>query len=180
MVVEGLRELRLNPETDLSRGPWPEIIRVLRSDGFEIHNGSLVHSVGGTPEADALIGVLEARLDELGWDAPLLHLKQARENLTLGYWEAANAALRSFLQGVFDSLAETVSDYPPKGLEPGGKRRMFLEKQGVFSEDEGRLVQALFAVLNTKGPHPGTSDEGDCVSRLMLATGVAWRVLARG
>lgn len=158
---------------------WQKIEKALRQDGYEIVNGSIIGTLPISPEGAVILGKVEKRLNELGWVVPLRHYEQARYNFIEQQWEAANASIRSFLQGIFDCIAEKMPNFPNSKLEPGGKRRQFLQDIGFLSKEEGELLKALFCILHSKGAHPGLSDENDCSTRILLATAIAWRVLSR-
>lgn len=151
----------------------------LALDGYQIENGKIIKALPASTETIHIRDRLEQKLLDLGWFVPLQHLQDARENYAEERWAAANASIRSFLQAIFDNIAEAMSNFPKEGLVPGGARRQFLETIGFLTKEEAELVRALFKILATKGSHPGLSDESDCSSRILMSIGIAWRFLSR-
>lgn len=156
-----------------------KIEKCLALDGYQIESDKVLRTLPALPETIAIREKLEQKLLELGWVIPLKHLQHARANYAEGQWEAANASIRSFLQAIFDYIAEAMPDFPKDKLAAGGKRRQFLEMKGFLTKEEGELLRALFKILHTKGAHPGLSNESDCSSRILMSIGIGWRALSR-
>lgn len=170
------------PETvHTDRGPisLEQFRSVLRADGYEVQDGKLVPAPSSSVDFAAEKGKLEVALETLGFTLALNHLDQAVDNIGLGHWEAANAQIRSFLENVFDEIAARRcqdSSLAPKG----GNARKYLHSIGFINGDlEDNLVKCFFELLHTAGSHPGLSDEQDCLNRLLMAVGLAYRYVQR-
>ncbi|MEW6066077.1 MAG: hypothetical protein AB1538_13095 [Bacillota bacterium] len=161
------------------KSSWSNIEDALRADGYEIENGKVVLSLPQSGEVKQIYDKIEKKLGKMGLGVPLRHLEQARENYNLQLWESANASIRSFLEAVFNEIAEKLPTYPQNGIDQGGKRRQFLAEVNFISKDESELLKHLFKILHTSGSHPGISNESDCSSRILMSVGIAWRVLSR-
>jgi hypothetical protein len=107
-------------------------LRSLDLDGFTITDGiiraALPH-VLKMPEAENEIYRL---LKKHSFTVPLGHLDQAFANHTDGQWAAANAQIRSFLDGLLDEIAEKL-DLSAAALPSGQQRRIRLAGAGFLS-----------------------------------------------
>lgn len=153
---------------------YAEVEGALRSDGYAIVDGQLHLIPASSTSLREQSGLLESELQDLGWDVALNHLNQAWASAARGHWEAANASLRASLQEVFDRIAESHPDYPERGLDPGGRRRKFLEEVGFFSNNQARLILSLFSILHGEGAHPGMANQAETMFREGMVTSVAY------
>jgi len=159
---------------------FPELARALSADGFQVHEEELVPIISPAVEPAKEEGLVEKLLDKYGFAIARNHLEQSYDNYLDGNWEAANAALRSFLQDVFDQTALTVAPEEAASIEPGGKRRKLLEEKGFIETDtESKLVSGFFKFASYKGSHPGISNESDCRLRRYIAIAMASYYLER-
>lgn len=104
-------------------------------------------------------------------------------------WAAANAQLRSFVEELFDRIAEHLSDGKSEDLKTSHARRVWLAKSTPpFFDPElnewdlhglGGFMQGFWRRLHPQGSHPGLSDEADCTLRLHLVIIVAEHFLQR-
>jgi len=126
-------------------------------------------------------------LKHFAFTVPLRHLDVAIEAHTRGDWEAANAQLRTFLEGLFDEIARLI-DPANAGQRHGGvnQRQMLADPIGFLAVDrkewtaDGRnYVEGLFKMLHTDGSHPGLSDEDHCTFRLHIVLVTARTFLRR-
>ena len=141
--------------------------------------------VADLPEAD---DELHALLDELGMIKAKGHLDQAIENHAKGNWAAANAQLRTFLEGLFDDiyrLLEPSDDGKPLSSEnrrqklASRKPPLFDGSLNEFSQDGKGFINGVFRRLHPEGPHPGLSNNEDCTFRLHLTLIVARHYLRK-
>jgi len=153
----------------------PELARGLAQDGFTLNEeGQLIPIVSYTMEPVKEEGLVETLLDKYEFTVAKNHLKQAYDNYLDGNWEAANGALRSFLQDVFDQIALTIAPKEAADKEAGGNRRKLLEEKGFIEDDtESRLVSGFFKFASYRGSHPGISNEADCRLRRYIAVALA-------
>ena len=144
----------------------------LRVDGFDLLDGRVVPFISPSVEPAAEQGVLESRLDALGFSESRTHLDQAVDNAARGNWESANAQLRPFLEGLCDAIAQQL--YEGEGKAPTrGDARQYLAAEGFIDEYEDKLLRAFFKVLHGGGSHSGTSKEADCHRRRLMAFSLA-------
>ena len=156
---------------------YPLLINSLKHDGYIVENGKLVTMLPDVIDLPEKEDELNSLLDKFQFNISKGHLNQAISAHTRGDWASANAQLRSFIESLFDSIAEKIhinSTLPPSSHS----RREFLarEKPQFFLTDlnewvignNGGFVQGFWKRLNPQGPHPGLSDEEDSTFRLHL------------
>lgn len=170
-----------------------DLLRGLARDGFVVVWGgwreppklraALPEEVN-LPAADDEVRRL---LKHFAFTVPLRHLDVAIEAHTRGDWEAANAQLRTFLEGLFDEIARSI-DPANAGQRQGGvnQRQMLADPIGFLAVDrkewtaDGKnYVEGLFKMLHTDGSHPGLSDEDHCTFRLHIVLVTARTFLRR-
>lgn len=156
---------------------YPRLINSLKRDGFIVENGKLVTMLPDVIDLPEKEDELNSLLDKFQFDISKGHLKQAISAHTRGDWASANAQLRSFIESLFNSIAEKIhgnSTLPPSSHN----KREFLasEKPQFFLTglneweigNNGGFVQGFWRRLHPEGSHPGLSDEEDSTFRLHL------------
>jgi hypothetical protein len=125
-------------------------------------------------------------LKHFGFNIPLGHLEQAIEAHTRGDWAAANAQLRTFLEGMLDAIAIHLLPSKAEQLPTSENRRALLATIGFlaldrneWSADGKNYINGLFKMLHTDGSHPGLSDEDHCTFRLHVVLVTARTFLRR-
>ncbi len=113
------------------------------------------------------------------------HLDQALNAHVRGDWAAANAQLRTFMEGLLDCIACTLEPDDAKGLT-SENRRALLGRIGFFSAelkewtgDGKNYVNGLFKMLHTEGSHTGLSDVEHSTFRVHLVLVTARTFLRR-
>jgi hypothetical protein len=114
-------------------------------------------------------------LRDFGFSVSKGHLDQAIEAHTRGDWAAANSQTRTFMESLFDAIAEHID--PAKAASGSSEnRRALLATLGLLSvprnewtSDGKNYINGLFKMLHTEGSHPGLSDEDRSTFRLHLA-----------
>ncbi len=167
-----------------------ELRSALASDGYEIE--AIENEYKIQRRAPAVADIPRARdelknlLDDLAFTTPRGHYAQALETHAERNWAAANAQLRTFLEGVFDEIAARLASggTPRQG---SAARHMlatlpspFLDPQlNEWTSDGRNFIEGVFKRLHPNGSHPGLSDEEDSTFRLQLVSLVAWHYLRR-
>lgn len=157
----------------------------LQQDGFVFADGSLRPKLPvdiGVPGMESeLIQLLEAH----GFSTAKGHLEQAFDAHADGNWASANAQIRTFVDALFDKIAEKL-DPNTRTVGSGHPRRDKLAKLGFFDtslnewEYGGKgFINGLIRRLHPQGPHPGLSDEDDSTFRLHLVLLTALLFLRR-
>ncbi|QRG09954.1 hypothetical protein EZH22_29860 (plasmid) [Xanthobacter dioxanivorans] len=127
-------------------------------------------------------------LKRFGFTVPLRHLDQAIEAHTRGDWEAANAQLRTFLEGLFNDIARSIDPSRAARLQEGINMRQMLADNSIeflaidrkeWTADGRSYIEGLFKMLHTDGSHPGLSDEDHCTFRLHVVLVTARTFLRR-
>lgn len=135
------------------------------------------------PETDDEVRKL---LRDNRFDIPAGHLDQAIEAHTRGDWAAANAQLRTFVEGLFDAIASKIDPAAAASAGSAENRRQLLALKGFLAADRAEwtpdgknFVNGLFKMLHTHGSHPGPSDEDHSTFRLHLVLVTARTFLRR-
>ena len=162
--------------------------RGLERDGFTLEDGQLRRALPEAldlPEADDEVHAL---LDAYDLRTPKGHLGQAIAAHSRGEWAAANGQIRSFIESLFDEIAERLNGGAAGLPPPGNQRREWLALRnppffiGALNEWAGQgtgFLQGFYRRLHPQGAHPGLSDEDDSTFRLHLVLLVARLLLRR-
>lgn len=162
--------------------------RTLEQDSYTVSDGALRRLLPGDIGLPEVQSELMRLLDAHGLATARLHLTRALDSHADGAWEPANSQLRTFLESIFDDLAEKVDPETAATRKPGVERRTLLANidpplldraLGEWGDNGVGFVNGLIARLNTKGSHPGISDDDDCTFRLHIVLLTARLVLAR-
>lgn len=181
-------------EHDLSSARQRDLLRGLARDGYVVEWGdwreparlrtALPEEIDLPATDDEVRGLLR----QFGFTVPLRHLDLAVEAHTRGDWEAANAQLRTFLEGLFDDIARHIDPVKANFLQSAVNRRQMLASSSVgflavdrkeWSADGKSYIEGLFKMLHTDGSHPGLSDEDHCTFRLHVVLVTARTFLRR-
>lgn len=175
-------EWPVNPE---SPEPIQTFKRALQQDGFDVADGSLRPALPkdiGIPHIESeLIRLLEVH----GFSTAKGHLDQAFDDHARGNWAAANGQLRTFIEALFDKIADRLdpSARAPKG---GQSKQAKLAKLEFFDsslnewDNHGKgFINGLIKRLHPEGPHPGLSSEDDSTFRLHIVLLTAFLFLRR-
>jgi hypothetical protein len=166
---------------------YPELHAALSKNGYVVQGGVLRTALPqalNLPEADDEVHAL---LKQFGFSVPSGHLDQAISAHTRGEWAGANGQLRSFIEGLFDSIAETLAAGATLPA-PGHQRRIWLANRTPpffvpgLNEWDGQgkgFMEGFIRRLHPAGSHPGLSDEEDSTFRLHLVLLVARSLLRR-
>ncbi|WP_204360028.1 hypothetical protein [Ralstonia sp. GX3-BWBA] len=125
-------------------------------------------------------------LKHFGFTVSLGHLDQAIEAHTRGDWAAANSQIRTFMESLFDGIAENIDPAQAAAAGSSENRRAMLAKleflsaqRNEWTADGKNYINGLFKMLHTEGSHPGLSDEDRSTFRLQLALVTARTFLRR-
>lgn len=168
-------------------GYQAELFRNLARDGFGFTDrGELRRNLPEAVDLPAADDEVHHFLDRFGLQIPKGHLDQALAAHTRGDWAAANSQLRSFLEGLLDTIAEEIDPAKAKSTPVGNQRRQLLANAGFlnrdlneWSDDAKGFYNAFFKRLHPQGSHPGLSDEEDSTFRLHLVLLAARNLLRR-
>ncbi len=169
------------------------LVRALALDGFVIEwdNDLTIAPLlraSLPPEVDlpATDDEVHQLLRHFGFQVALGHLGQAIEAHTRGDWAAANSQTRTFVESLFDQIAEHLDPAAAAAAGSSENRRAWLAEKGFLSKarnewtnDGKNYVNGLFKMLHTEGSHPGLSDEDRSTFRLHLVLVTARMFLRR-
>jgi hypothetical protein len=165
------RDLKEKTLAELFEDRHVHLMQSLKHDGFKFQNGELTPlSLEETQEERDEVRLL---LTRHGFSVALSHLDQAIDNYILSNWEAANAQIRTFFEGLYDEIALKLYPDEAQKIDPGGNRRKLLQDKGFIDRDWAPTMQGFSQTANTKGAHPGLSNEDDCRLRCHLVIGLA-------
>lgn len=190
-VIEFLTQDIPDIDEDNSYGELQDQYDKLRNslsrDGFRVKAGKLKTILPENFELAKKECELELFLKNSNFIIARGHFEQAIDAHTRGDWAAANGQLRTFVESLFDEIANKVVCDPI--LSSGHARREALAKADppFFMEslneweigNKGGFVQGFWRRLHPDGPHPGLSDKEDSTFRLHLVVLVAHHFLKR-
>jgi len=147
------------------------LIRGLARDGYEVSWNS---DIRNTPilraalpneiDLPATDDEVHQLLEHFRFQNSLGHLSQAIEAHTRGNWAAANGQTRSFLESLFNEIADYSYPQEAAQLSSSENRRALLAKKDFLSvarnewtQDGKNYINGLFKMLHTEGSHPGLS-----------------------
>jgi hypothetical protein len=152
--------------------------RGLARDGFTVEGGRLRRTLPQQIDLPRADDEVHALLDQFGFEVPRGHLNQAIAAHARGDWAAANAQLRAFIEGLFDSIAQAIANHLGEPVpQTGNQSRIWLAQSnppfmsGQLNEWTGQgtgFLEGFFRRLHPQGAHPGLSDEDDSTFRLHL------------
>src|ERR1051326_515108 len=168
---------------------YANLNRALERDGYSVEDGQLrriLPQALDLPQADDEVHML---LRQQQFDVPIGHLDQAIGAHGRGEWAGANGQLMTFVEGLFDSIAQRLAAHlnvaPPAagnlsrqwlaGLAPP----FFITGLNEWSGQGMGFIEAFYRRLHPQGAHPGLSDEDDSTFRLHLVLLAARSLLRR-
>lgn len=155
----------------------PELEGALAADGWEYDPESerLVSVIPGVAVVEETL-LLERELDDRGWEVAAGHYRQAVDCFSRGKWAAANSQVRSLLEALLPLAAAVEGKMPPKNPQAALDR---LQKRSFLHKGEYGFAKGLWELAQTRGSHPGLSDEAEARFRLMAATAYCRFVVER-
>jgi hypothetical protein len=151
---------------------FPELINSLDHDGYILDQKGLRKKLPDEIPVAVQENELVQILTEFGFDVAKGHYEQAVAAHTRGDWAAANAQLRSFVEELFNRIAESIV---PGNYSSSYEGWVALYKAGFFKAelnewtDDGKgFLQGFWKRLHPQGSHPGLSEKDDCTYRLHL------------
>jgi len=167
---------------------FPRLVRSLKRNAYVIENGELKTMLPKDLQLAETEDELTTLLGQFGFSTAKGHFIQAMSAHTRGEWAAANAQLRSFIESLFDSIAEILIDDKAKlPTTSHGRREVLARINPPFLltglnewEPNGKgFVQGFWNRLHPQGSHSGLSDEEDSTLRLHLVIIIASHYLRR-
>lgn len=168
---------------------FPNFLHALKRDGYVIDNNELTKSLPDNVDLPSKESELNLLLARLHFNTPKGHLEQAIKAHTRGDWASTNAQLRTFVESLFDSIADQLEDGSNPLLQTSHQRREYLATLTppflLISLNEweiggtGGFMQGFWRRLHPAGSHPGLSGEEDCTFRLHIVILVAHHLLRR-
>ena len=167
---------------------FPALNRGLERDGFTVEDGTLRRALPQALDLPAADDEVHALLTQYNFATSRGHLDQGIAAHARGDWAAANGQFRSFIESLFDSIAEHLNAGDPNLPAAGNARREWLAARqppffsAALNEWTGQgtgFIQGFFRRLHPAGAHPGLSDEDDSTFRLHMVLLVARTLLRR-
>jgi hypothetical protein len=158
----------------------PKLINSLKRDGYVITDeGGLKTMLPESIKPVEKENELNSLLDKFGFTTTKGHMDQATSAHTRGDWASANAQLRSFMESLFDSIADKLVGgkitLPPPGHQRQRRELLtkltppfFIPTLNEWEIGKCGFLQGLLKRLHPQGSHPGLSDEEDSTFRLHL------------
>ena len=162
--------------------------RGLARDGFTVEDGHLRRALPEALDLPQADDEVHALLDLYGFTTARGHLDQAITAHGRGDWAAANSQLRTFVEELFDEIAERLI-VGAVALPPAGHQRrlclaetnppFFIRELNEWTGQGTGFLEGFYRRLHPHGAHPGLSDEDDSTFRLHLVLLAARLLLKR-
>lgn len=159
-----------------ARDEFRALQAALKVEGYSMSGHQIVPT---TPERAVLaprITRWESQLNALGMTVAATHYRQAVDNFTDTYWEAANSQTHSFVEALLLGIA-AVQD--GKALSTPQAALQRLQKRGLLDDAEYQLFKPFWPGIQDNRPHAGLGDEEEALFRLHSATVIARYLLAK-
>ena len=186
-----VREAVQQTQAEWDFQPQIVLMRGLARDGYVISwdeqgRATLRAALPAELELPVIDDEVHQLLKHFQFQTPLGHLNQAIEAHTRGDWAAANGQLRTFLESLFDDIAQNIKGPDAMRNLTSENRRALLADIGFlatdrneWSQDGKNYINGLFKMLHTEGSHPGLSDEDHSTFRLHVVLVTARTFLRR-
>jgi hypothetical protein len=172
--------------------PWfGELREALLADGYDLTWEPMTGTVGNSgspnvtykihltdapptplrPEASAL----EAELVSRGYTTVLQYYRDAVDNLINHKYTSANGDLRTTFEDLVTRLAEDHGQFerPPRANTGAEAIKHIVEGGHLPKRDGGTMLQGLWQMIQTNGPHPGQTDADEARWRMQMITATA-------
>jgi len=184
LVVEN----RVNHPRGISQRQMGELCEELLADGYELtwEPSSLLPNdytarceIRPTDAAPvplaAEISALKAELAAREYTTVLNHYRQAVDGFANHKFESANGDLRTTLEDLATRLAEDHAGYQRqrRASQGGAAIARMVQSGHLPGDDGGALLQGLWKLIHTNGPHPGQSDADEARFRMQVITATA-------
>lgn len=148
--------------------------RLLMKDGYEIRDGQLVRMVDSTIDYVENEGLLLKLLKKYNLNTAEGHYNQAIAAFTRGDWAACNSQLRSFVEELFNKLAEDITgntfndSHQARIALSQSTPKLFFPELNEWKNNGQGYFETFWRRLHPQGSHPGLSDEYDSMFRLNI------------
>ncbi|MFB4321672.1 hypothetical protein RB298_04945 [Priestia sp. BR_2] len=174
--LQGYRRLKEYAlEEESFETDYPALNRALKQDGFNVVDYQLIRQLPVSVEVSGNQDELFMLLIKHKLDTPRGHLEQALNSHSIGNWAAANAQLRTYMEGLFDELCDRVFGVDPtissnaKRVKLGTTNPPLLDPiLNEASSDGKNFINGLMKRLHPQGAHAGLSSSEDSTFRLHL------------
>jgi hypothetical protein len=181
-----------------AKTPLSALREALVSDGYELRlivthtnldfgNNYEIQLLPLDPDAIPVsteITALEAELDQRGYTEAREHYRLAVKHFTEQDHPSANGQLRNMLESLIINLARDHAGYNGSGKAgQGGQAIKYLYVPGgplpavvgdpLPERDGGGMLQGVWDILHSNGPHPGLSNADEARIRMQVCTALA-------
>ncbi|MNW40962.1 hypothetical protein D3C74_180880 [compost metagenome] len=165
----------------------PTLFRALRIDGFTIRDFELIRQLPESIKLHNQQDELFMLLEKHKFDTSRGHLEQALDNHAQGKWASSNAQIRTFMESLFDTMADKIFGEDNSGSSSTGKRDklgktnppLLSSNLNEIGNDGKNFSNGLMKRLHPEGSHAGLSDMEDCTFRVHLIVVVASHYLRK-
>ncbi len=158
-------------------------------DGFRLDDYCIIKLLPDEIELPQKKYELELLLGKYSFSTTKGHLDQALSAHTRGNWASANAQMRTYIESLFNEIANKLKKNGDTLPSTSHLKREYLAKLDPpfiypgLNEweigDKGGFIQGFFKRLHPTGSHPGLSDDTDSTFRLHLIIIVSHHFLKR-
>lgn len=188
-ILRGIRDHSFyNVSEDNPSQILADLSNSLLRDGFQINEYRSISVLPVEADLPEREDELRQLLDAHGFSTPEGHLEQAISAHARGDWASANSQLRTFIESLFDCIAETLLPNISATHTTSEARRaalaslpqpFFMPELNEWIGNGGGFVQGFWRRLHPQGSHPGLSDKIDSTFRLHLVILVGHHFLKR-
>lgn len=136
-----------------------KINNFLIKDGFSISNGKIIRTIPSVVNIQEREDLLFTLLDKHNFDIPKGHINQAIHNFTDGNWASCNSQLRSFVEGLFNIMAEKINNITYKKSSSArtslsyGEKRIYYPELNEWDDNGTGFINGFWKRLHPEGSH---------------------------
>jgi hypothetical protein len=167
---------------------YPKIYKLLQQDGLSIIDNELKYQASKDINIASSQEEIFILLNKYNFDTPLGHLRQAMDAHANGRWASANSQLRTYVESLFNEMAEQIygknklnnmSSHQKREALSKTKPPIFVPTLNEWDSNGNGFINGFWKRLHPEGPHPGLSDIEDSTFRLHLVFLVTSNILKR-
>jgi hypothetical protein len=187
-------EKRANHPRRISQRQMADLREALLADGYELtweptsplpNDHTTRCTILPTDAAPVPLGheisALEAELASRGYSSVLERYREAVDGLVNHKYGSANGDLRATLEDLVTRLAEDHAGYLRSAKASTGAEaiRRLIQGGYVPERDGGNMLNGLWQMIHTNGPHPGQTNADEARWRMQMITATARFLLRR-
>lgn len=110
------------------------------------------------------------------FELALYHFLESVGTFRSGYYAASNSQVRTFLEAFLTGLCSRMTNKEATNAHSAIDQ---LKAKGFLAKDEYTNLKSLWSMSNTNGSHPGSASQQDTLGRILIATDIVKRLIAK-